>query len=234
MYTRAQNTSWLLRRVEDAPQVRTNRRETDTRTAVARGLAEYIQQLSFDGPGGSHVAFEQVEHTWGEIETPAKWPCAAILGAGSPGVYESFLGGHAIRLVDALPHTLDTEGTGKRPSFAYYAHCPAKFTITLTVEVWARSKVQRMHLCMMLEDELNPGGLAGFRLVLPHYHDEIASYAATTEFRYEESSAEAGRQNYKAFAQISAQCNQVRMVARPVDKQNHFVTTVNGVNPNDS
>lgn len=147
----------------DDLQVLTSLRVTDARTALTRGVKEYLEQLSFVGAGGREIKFKKVLHTWAESEVPADYPSAVVF-AVDVGTYD----------YDRLtPRTFDLpDGYGIRQV--------AEFTIPVMVEMWSTDPIERMNIVSMLEDAFEPvDWMTGFRLELPHYHGARATFEKT-------------------------------------------------------
>lgn len=147
--------------VEGQVSVLTTRWETDARTALARGLKEYLETLSIDMPGGRHLKFAQVLQTWATPEVPAKYPAATVY-ANDPGTFDSS---------SFTPNVETILGTRVQIRF------PCEFVQLLYIEVWSQDPMERMGLEMMLETAFNPfDGMYGFRLNLPHYFNLRGTY----------------------------------------------------------
>ncbi len=69
-------------------QLLTSNRETDARTALKRGLKEYLETLSFTAPGGRTVAFERVVDVWADHEVKVVFPSAIVYSIGE-GSYDA-------------------------------------------------------------------------------------------------------------------------------------------------
>lgn len=138
--------------------------ETDSRTALTRGLKEYLEQLSIVWVDGVERRFLRVMQTWSEPEVPKDFP-AAVVYSQEAGQYEA--------------RDLSV-GKGYLPETKTLIRTPSELSLGLTVEVWASDPIERMALCAMLERAFDPvDWMAGFRLVLPHYHGAHAHFEKT-------------------------------------------------------
>ena len=62
----------------DTREAITARRETDARTALTRGLADYLRDLSITWEAGREVTLLRVLEAWAQPEELSKFPSAAI------------------------------------------------------------------------------------------------------------------------------------------------------------
>lgn len=195
----------LVARPDDKQKL-TDRRETDCRTALARGLKEYLEQLRVStadgtGAGGREIRFNQVLQTWAESEVPTKWP-AAIVYALEAGTYDA----------DSLsPSTFDL-GSGLT------IRQVAEFTQNLVIEIWATDPIERMALVGMLEDALDPvDWMTGLRLELPHYHNARATFEKTS-MAYLDTADDAQRRWRKAAIVVQGNVPQFRRLGEQVPR----------------
>lgn len=152
----ARPVSSLVRDPNTANQL-TGYRETDTHTAMARGLAEYIGQQSIE-IGGRKLQLTTYT-TWAEPENQVSYPAAAV--GATAGVYDR-------SLVPSIVKTLDNDL--RLVAFS-------EFSQELTLEVWATDPKERSYLVAMVEEALNPvEWMYGMRLILPFYHSATAVY----------------------------------------------------------
>lgn len=180
----------------DLKQVLTDLRETDVRTALTRGLVEYLETLSIDWVGGRRSRFISVLQVWAEPEAVAAWPSAVVYAEG-PGQYE-----------DAVlsPKTIAVPNSNR------VLREISEVKLDITVEVWASDPVERMALSAMLEDAFNPHEwMTGLRLRLPHYHNSHATYEVTA-MSYEDSSDGAQKRWRKAIFNLTGNLTQLRRV----------------------
>lgn len=137
-------------------------RHTDARTALARGLAEYISQKSITWTHGRLVSFRRVIQTWGEPEVPAEYPSGVLVSDG-PAVYDdSTLSPELTEIAD---------GTGR------FIRISAELVQPFAFIVWCTDPVQRQALTALVEDALEPAEfMTGLRLELPYYFNVRATF----------------------------------------------------------
>lgn len=151
------------------PSSPTANRETDVRTALTRGLAEYVGQLTYDADGGRFLVFQKVFQTWAEPEDEADYPSAAVYANG-PGDYD------AARFTPSVSQANRVSLPDGR-----YLVSPCEYVLDIFLDVWATDPAQRLSLTAMLEDALSPVDWRyGLLLELPHYFNERASYELLT------------------------------------------------------
>ncbi len=160
---------------------------TDTRTALTRGLAEYMESLVVEQPDGRIVRLQKVFSSWAEPEEGAKYPSAIAYTVG-PGLYDAKSFTPAVLSGCRLP-----QPDGR------YAVSPSDFVINVTVEIWATDPVERVTLVGALEDAFNPfTSQYGFSLELSHYHNVRATYEPT-QMGYLDSEPDAMKRDRKAM-----------------------------------
>ena len=168
--------------------------ETDARTALTRGLAEYLALLVFDAPGGRELRFDKVLDTWAEPEDNARYPRAVVGGTGT-GVYD------ASKFTPGPPtqrHQLPL------PDGRYLISASA-FVQDLTVEVWANDPPARREIVRGLEAAFNPvEWMFGFQLELPFYFNERAVYAPK-DLAYLDTEQDAMRRYRKAVFTLTGE-----------------------------
>jgi hypothetical protein len=141
----------------------TANRETDARTALTRGLAEYIATLQIEAPGGRHQAFAQVFDTWPEQEEIASYPSAAV---------------YAVDLAsyDASQFT-PSVGSKVAVTGGQFLLAGTEFVLPILLDVWAQDPEQRQILVAMIEDAFVPVDWRyGPLLELPHYFGARGAY----------------------------------------------------------
>ncbi len=142
--------------------VPTSRRETDCRTALTRGIQEYIAPLEINWAGGRAAKFKKVFHTWAEPEDLAEYPSAAVY-AVDQGTY------------DESEFTPQTTALPNEPGM--FIRTVSEFSQLVSVEIWTTDPVERMALVAMLEDAFDPvEHQSGFVLELPHYYGMRATF----------------------------------------------------------
>lgn len=186
----------------------TDRLETDCRTALTRGLREYLEQLSIDWVGGRQVRFARVFDQWAEPEEMAEWPSCAIY-ALAPGQYEAR---NTVQNTEALPPSGDIPPPSSKLGWAY--RVASTYSLQMRVEVWANNPQDRMALTAMLEQAFEPvDWCAGFRLHVPHYHGQVARYAKV-DLDYRDAEADARKRVRLSIFSITGTIDQVAFVGQ--------------------
>lgn len=179
----------------------TANRETDARTALTRGLAEYISTLRIETTDGRFVKFVQVYNTWAEPEDITYYPSAAVY-ASDPGNYDpsKFTPGGLVNISG------DT-----------YLSSTSEIVFDMNIEIWATDPIERNALVAMLEDGLNPVDfMYGAKLILPHYFGEIAEIEMLSQ-AYVDTSEDAKRRYRKAVVVVRGRMPVTRlMTAAPL------------------
>lgn len=187
----------------DQQPVLTDLRETDVRTALTRGLKDYLETLSIDMPGGRQVRFKKVLEVWGVAEIPAEYPSAAVIASDPLGYGEDG------EKTPMSPVMLDSQVAP-----GVYIVRPNECVMQLVVQCWCTDPQERMAVCAMLEDAFVPvDWMYGFRLVLPHYHGVFGEYEMGAS-DYEDSETNAQRRYRKVTFVVTARVDQVRLFAR--------------------
>jgi hypothetical protein len=189
-------------------------RETDARTAMTRGLQEYIEQLSIDWDGGRSERFKHVTDTWAEAEERLAFPSAAVYSMDTMSY-----GGD-----EESPMTPTTRTDGATNT-QYIL--PNECVLQITVELWCQDPGQRMAVVGMLEDAFNPvEWLYGFRLYLPHYHGQIAEFNVLG-MSYLDSEEDAKRRYRKAVFVLTGRVPLVRVLGPGVRMQTRVPMSFN-------
>jgi hypothetical protein len=171
-------------------------RTTDSRTALARGLAEYLRDQEIVWEGGRLMRFDNVQVAWAEPPTPATFPALVILGP-TPATYEAAL------LTPTLVKADD--GTGR------YLSQTSELQQTFQVIVWATDPVQRLGLGAMVEEALDPADfMSGLRLELPFYFGARATYEKTA-IQYVDSTDDARNRTRTAIFAVTGNVPQYRI-----------------------
>lgn len=181
-------------------------RETDCRTALTRGLKEYVEQLSGIAPGGREVVFKQVLQTWAEPETPSRFPSAVVYGTVD-GTYDASRFTPGVNAKHRIP----------APDGRYLMQM-AEYVTDLSLEVWCTDPAERADFAMFLEDALNPTDfMYGFRLVLPHYFNARASFEMKA-LAYADTEEEAKRRYRRAVFTLEGRVPLIKLVGFPLAK----------------
>lgn len=134
---------------------------TDARTALCRGLADYLHNLTTDQDGGRRVVLHEVYEAWSEPEDVARFPSAVVYSTDAGNYDEASL----------TPSTVRVGEKGEAIRII------AEFSTTLIVEVWTTDPLERMACAMAMEAAFHPvDWMTGFRLELPHYFSQRATY----------------------------------------------------------
>lgn len=187
-----------LIRSGDDPLVFTDVRETDARTAITRGLKEYLQTLKITY-NGRESRFKKVLESWADPEDNAEWP-SAIAYAPDTGTYDGdSFSTQVVSIADA--------NGGK-----VVLRLLCELVQTVTVEVISTDPVERMALAAMLEDAFSPVDfMAGFRLRLPHYFGAFATYLPKS-ISYQDSSDDAQHRTRRVIVSLEATVAVIRFV----------------------
>ena len=138
-------------------------RQCDCRTAVARGLKEYIEDLSIDWTNGKHLAFTEVLEVWGDEVNPADMKQSCVVNGVGEGTY----------LDTQLSPTLQRceDGTNRVVKIV------GEFEQEFDVLIWSDTPTNRVALVSMVEDALDPvDWMCGMRLELPFFFGARATY----------------------------------------------------------
>lgn len=139
-------------------------REEDARSALARGLKDYLETLSITWGAGRLLRWDHVSIEWAEPEDPGNYPALSIVGEGE-GTYEE----NAQELLSVVDETGALDGYLKQSS---------ELKQTFNLIVWANDPAERSGLVAALEDALEPvDWMQGLRLELPYYFNARAGYA---------------------------------------------------------
>jgi hypothetical protein len=181
----------------DDLQKLTTVRTMDSRTALARGLAEYLRMLSLVWEGGRLLKFARVKFYWAEPEEEGFLPAAAIIGREDAQYEETATGPMLAQAQDGTEKYLRT-----------HAATHQKFDL----EVWSTDPVELYGLVAMLEDALEPTEfMNGLRLELPYYFGLRATYLKQS-IRYGGGASDAQQRWRKAIISIEGEVSQVVQV----------------------
>jgi hypothetical protein len=173
-------------------------RTEDARTALARGLREYLEVLTINWSHGRLLKFESFKQVWAEPEDPAVYPSGAIVGEGVATYQDSEFTPRLIKLDEE-------QGDGSNRYLRQVSEVQQQFSLIL----WATDPVERSGLVAMIEDALEPASfMTGLRLELPFYFNVRATYEKISVF-YIDSTAEAHRRWRKAVVAITGNLPQM-------------------------
>lgn len=182
----------------DDEQKLTLTRTTDTRTALARGLVEYLGLLSFLAEGGRLMSFANVQLTWAEPEQPPLSPALTITGL-APGAYADS---------DFTPHVVMRLGQQALLEFGALEQ-------DFLVAVWSTDPMQRTGLTILLEDASDPvDWMSGFRLELPFYFGARATYTVRN-VQFLDGAQDAQRRWRMAVFGVTASVPKYRPIGTP-------------------
>lgn len=184
--------------------------EVDARTALARGLADYLRGLTLE-VGGRQVTLTEVFATWAEPEQTAKYP-AAVIYSNSPGKY------------DASRFSPNPAPDTRIPNTNLYAYNTCEYEIDFTLEVRCTDIPERRYVVMALEQALSPVlYMYGFKLDLPYYFGKRGVYEPK-EMNYTDSELTSMQKFRIAQFLITAHVPVTRVVTLPLAKS--FVKVV--------
>lgn len=193
----------------DQQPVYTANRTADARTALTRGLAEYLMTLELPANGGRNFYFRKVYEVWAEPEDPADYPAAAVLMLEDAQYDASRFVPNGMSAV-RLP-TPDSR----------YLLTSSEMMVKLVVEIVATDPVERQALVSMVEDGFAPvDWMYGVRLALPHYFGQHATYEPLS-VQYFDSDEEGMRRFRRAQITVAASVPVTRLSAYP-DAQPRF------------
>lgn len=181
-------------------EVLTADRETDSRTAVLRALAEYLEPLEIVAAGGRASRFLKVHHAWAEPEVPKVFPAAVVLAPDQARYDDRAFSQTTIAIGD--------------PADRIAIRAAAELSMPITVEAWCSDPKERMALVAMLEDAFDPTDwMSGFLLEMPHYHGSRASFLKTG-VSYVDGQDSAQKRWRLAVVTLEATATQYRFVGK--------------------
>lgn len=177
--------------------------EVDARTALTRGLSEYIEQLSFQSAGGRQLRFKRVLESYSEPEQLVAYPSCVVMTTGA-ATYEARSFTPSMAFSDRLP----------APDGRYLV-VSADYVQNITVQLWANDPPERQGLVQMLELALNPVLYRyGFVLELPFYYNQRAVFELL-DMSYEDSEEDSMRRYRKASFTLKGTVPLTRLVSAP-------------------
>lgn len=188
----------------DEQQVLVMNQETDARTALTRGLKEYLEQLEWEASGGRKIRFERAVDTWADMEDgKVPYPSVAVQTT-APGIYDASKFAPAPANTDMLPNGL-------------YLVSPCELVAPMQVEVWSTDTDERMALSAMLEQSLiSPTTwMYGVRLALPHYFGLHAEYEFI-DSSYQDSDVDATRRKRNLVINMTGRVPVARPISLPL------------------
>jgi hypothetical protein len=188
----------------DVPVVLSANRTTDCRTALTRGLKEYLEQLDVIALGGRQVKFKKVLETWGEPETPSEMPSAVVYSLDA-GIYEASNFKPVVSARDRLP-----DGS--------YLLKYSEYATSLMVETWINDPKARIDFVAALEDAFDPVDfMGGFRLDLPHYYGARAEFVLQKS-AYADNQDDAMHRHRIAQFTLTGRVSKLKPMSYPIAK----------------
>lgn len=145
----------------------------DAAASLTRGVAEYVSQLKINGA----QAFVKCFDDWATIDDDDGWfPSFIAYTNENDGNYEA---------ANLSPHV-----GMKRYADGTYEVSSAELAIDVKCEAWANEPYQRSILMKLLEDAFQPvDWMYGFRLELPHYYNQRATFEPLRNVRLGDAQA---------------------------------------------
>lgn len=160
----------------------TAREDRDVHSAITSGLGSYLLTLD-DAVAGRSTRIESVIWDWADRDDGSRPLPSAAVHSEEDGKYLTETG-----MAPGRPRVIEDDPPVQLTESAIYA------LDLLTVEVVTGDKIMRAGVRRMLENAFWPfEWKAGFRLVLPQYHNAIATFLPlTAQFADDEQSTMAG------------------------------------------
>lgn len=192
----------LITKADEAP-VYTARRNVDVRSALTKGLAEYLSGLEVVAEGGRFLAFRKAFYAWAEPEDVAEYPSVIVL-ANLDGTY-----------VDSkLSPGLNPRKRLPEPDGRYFVEA-CDYQLDMQVQVWTNDHNARMVLADAVENAMFPTTwMYGIRLELPFYHGVFAEYELYSS-GYVDSEIDADRRIRRATFTVRGRLPVVRLAKFP-------------------
>lgn len=182
--------------------VKTSRCEVDSRTALTRGLADYLAQLTFDGPSGRHHWLRKVYSEWPDPENVAEYP-SAIVFSDAIGTYDASRLSPGMNKDDVV-------------SPSTYLLQTTELILPITIDCWATDVVQRRELAMAIEAAMVPVSWKyGVTLELPYYYGVRATFEMQSS-RYMDSDVDAVRRYRRVIFSVRGCVPVVRAISAPM------------------
>jgi len=189
------------------PQVLTFNRETDARTALTRGLAEWLATRRITSTDGRPFQLNKVYSTWAEPEDAVRseqqersYPLGVVYAVGK-GMYDDS---------KMTPSTVQPLADDLR-----VLQTSSEYVLSLQLELWSNDPNARMWFSVMLEDEFSPDdSRSGVRLVLPHYFGVHADYVLM-DSEYADNEQDATRRFRKVIATVEGRIPVTRVRTFP-------------------
>lgn len=173
--------------------------EGDAATALTRGLAEYLGDLTFTDLNGRVLEFKRSSFEGEDQEEEAMYPAASTMLAGR-------------RNYDATgftPRRIAVVADALQPRRRFWLQKTAELDAELDVEIYATDRYQRSALVGMLESALaSPTDWSyAARLRLPHWFGSFVDYSLESVV-YDNTKKQAGL--WMATARVNAALSVIR------------------------
>jgi hypothetical protein len=168
----------------------------DCRTALARGLAEYLSTAAVNF-GQRDLTFVSWVIQWGAANEPAKLPALCVVGSQDMQTEDP-------NFVPIVHHLGDGVCLRETDSVSQ----------DFDVMLWTTDPVSRMGLTAAVEDMLSPTDwMSGFRLKLPYYFGMEAAYLCGS-MRHDDASETVASSRY--VATFSVHVEGIRLAPMPL------------------
>lgn len=198
----------------------TENRETDSRTALKRGLANYLMSLpQFIHPTHQRkVKLQKIYDVWPDQEEKTEYP-SAIVYSTEKHPYE------------AAGFTPSIDPACKVDATTYLVKY-AEVSFNMVIDILANDPEERVCLAMQMENALNPvDWMCGFQLELPHYHNLRGVYKLM-DGNYPDDEPSAFTRNRHLTYTINGQVSAVRLKKlTPLTEVRANITVVDGNDP---
>ena len=185
---------------DERPQL-TSYRETDARTALSRGLSEYLQGRTLDLPGGRQVSLVNVYDQWPEAEQDVLYPALTCVPNGE-GEYGD----------KSLTPVLG--GRIRTPDGRWLLEW-AELVQEIRAELHTNDPEERVGLTALIEDACCPvDWMTGFKLELPHYFGQFAHYLPR-KIHYPDTAETALERLRVTYVHFKAEVAVVKLVEMP-------------------
>ena len=195
-------------------QVLTLNCETDAKTAIGRGIKEFLSQLSTVTPRGRELRFLKAFDTYAEAEDAAMFP-SVIVDVSEEAKYD--------------PHSF-TPGLSEGAPTVLGENVYLLSTVTLvqpvSIGIWTDDPIARMKLTAMLEDAFAPVDWRfGVRLMLPHYHG-VHMDVSPKAISYEDTQEQATKRHRNAMMRCEAEIPVLRVTTKPAAQPKFVLKTL--------
>jgi len=208
----AQATQLILE--PDVRQVFTDHCSTDAKTAVSKGIKEFLSQLEAVTPGGRTLRFLKTYDTWADAEDSAEFP-SAIVDVSAEGTYDP--ASFTPALSDGAPTVLGAN---------VYLLSTVELVQPVSITIWHDDPTGRMKLMAMLEDAFAPVDWRyGVRLMLPHYHG-VHMNVSPRGAAYADDTMTALRRHRNATMRLDAVLPVLRVTTKPSARPKFVLKTL--------